>query len=172
MTLSQLIVYISLHFSDTLNQDPRFSESEFQAFLKSESGKAEEWAQDFESLQGRPFILCECCHQTSQHCQHVGTASGTQKLAGQDQWVEEFVDMTDQDVEAAYKSDFWSNLEDQWKSMDKEEHPWLDDFEQVCDFKQIQLFVYKIQLFVYHIQLFTYTVQLIVYIFYVVFFSV
>ena len=137
MTLSQLIVYISLHFSDTLNQDPRFSESEFQAFLKSESGKAEEWAQDFESLQGRPFILCECCHQTSQHCQHVGTASGTQKLAGQDQWVEEFVDMTDQDVEAAYKSDFWSNLEDQWKSMDKEEHPWLDDFEQVCDFKQI-----------------------------------
>ena len=39
--------------------------------------------------------------------------------------------MTDQDVEAAYKSDFWANLEDQWKAMDKEEHPWVDDFEQV-----------------------------------------
>ena len=149
MIIIQLFIYTlsadCLHFfffSDTLNQDPRFSESEFKAFLKSESGKAEEWSEDFETLQGTNFILCECCHQTSQHCQNVqtiGTASGTQKLAGQDQWVEEFVDMTDQDVEAAYKSDFWANLEDQWKAMDKEEHPWVDDFEQVCDV--IQLFV-------------------------------
>ena len=51
--------------------------------------------------------------------------------------------MTDQDVEAAYKSDFWSNLEDQWKSMDKEEHPWLDDFEQVCDSRTFNVFQSK-----------------------------
>ena len=52
--------------------------------------------------------------------------------ATKEDWVEEFVDVTDEDVQAAYKSDFWSNLENEWKAMDKEEHPWTDDYEQVC----------------------------------------
>ena len=92
--------------------------------MKSESSKAEDWAQEFQGT----FIYCECYQQTSYTI--LGGAVTTSPQNQQDQWVEEFVDMTDQDVEATYQSDFWSNLEDQWKQLDKEEHPWVDDFDQ------------------------------------------
>ena len=56
------------------------------------------------------------------------------------EWVEEFQDITDEDVEATFsrQHDFWNKLEDEWKDMaekNKEtgEHPWLDDFEEVCN---------------------------------------
>ena len=60
-------------------------------------------------------------------------------VAPEAEWVEEFQDITDEDVEATFsrQHDFWNKLEDEWKDMaekNKEtgEHPWLDDFEEVC----------------------------------------
>ena len=59
-------------------------------------------------------------------------------IAPDAEWVEEFVDITDEDVEATFskQQDFWSKMENEWKEMaekNKEtgEHPWLDDFEEV-----------------------------------------
>ena len=57
----------------------------------------------------------------------------------QSDWVEEFVDITDADVEATFQSQqrqFWQQLEDEWRDMAQQnketgEHPWLDDFEEV-----------------------------------------
>ena len=61
-------------------------------------------------------------------------------------WVEEFVDITDEDVEATFnqQQDFWSKMENEWKEMaekNKEtgEHPWLDDFEEVWSLTSIML---------------------------------
>ena len=53
-----------------------------------------------------------------------------------DQWVEEFVDVTDSDVQAFedqhQQEDFWSKLENQWKEMaETKEHPWLEEYEEV-----------------------------------------
>ena len=60
-------------------------------------------------------------------------------VAPEAEWVEEFQDITDEDVEATFsrQHDFWNKLEEEWKDMaekNKEtgEHPWLDDFEEVC----------------------------------------
>ena len=62
-------------------------------------------------------------------------------VAPEAEWVEEFQDITDEDVEATFsrQHDFWNKLEDEWKEMaerNKEtgEHPWLDDFEEVCKY--------------------------------------
>ena len=57
----------------------------------------------------------------------------------QSDWVEEFVDITDEDVEATFQNQqrqFWQQLEDEWRDMAQQnketgEHPWLDDFEEV-----------------------------------------
>ena len=52
-----------------------------------------------------------------------------------DEWVEEFVDVTDSDVNAFeqhQQEDFWSKLENQWKEMaETKEHPWLEEYEEV-----------------------------------------
>jgi len=62
-------------------------------------------------------------------------------VAPEAEWVEEFQDITDEDVEANFsrQHDFWNKLENEWKDMaekNKEtgEHPWLDDFEEVCKY--------------------------------------
>ena len=62
-------------------------------------------------------------------------------VASEAEWVEEFQDITDEDVEATFsrQHDFWNKLEDEWREMaekNKEtgEHPWLDDFEEVCKY--------------------------------------
>ena len=62
-------------------------------------------------------------------------------VAPEAEWVEEFQDITDEDVEATFsrQHDFWNKLENEWKDMaekNKEtgEHPWLDDFEEVCKY--------------------------------------
>ena len=65
-------------------------------------------------------------------------------VAPEAEWVEEFQDITDEDVEATFsrQHDFWNKLEDEWKEMaerNKEtgEHPWLDDFEEVCKVENV-----------------------------------
>ncbi len=60
----------------------------------------------------------------------------------QDEWVDQFVDITDQDFEQitaneANQREFWQKLESEWDSMSKEnqetgEHPWLDEYDEVC----------------------------------------
>ena len=67
-------------------------------------------------------------------------------VAPEAEWVEEFQDITDEDVEATFsrQHDFWNKLEEEWKDMaekNKEtgEHPWLDDFEEVCKYVLLYL---------------------------------
>ena len=52
-----------------------------------------------------------------------------------DQWVEEFVDVTEDDVSAFERQqDFWTKLENQWREMaETNEHPWLEDYGEVND---------------------------------------
>ena len=66
-------------------------------------------------------------------------AGTTTPWAQSDQWVEEFVDVTDADVSAIEEQqDFWSKLENQWKEMaETKEHPWLDDYDEVSTVTQI-----------------------------------
>ena len=59
-----------------------------------------------------------------------------------DQWVEEFVDVTEDDVSAfEQQQDFWTKLENQWREMaETNEHPWLEDYDEVNDtFKRSQI---------------------------------
>ena len=75
------MIYILL-LSETLNEDPRFSESEFKSFVKDLGNSDEKWSEEFlgskdgdfvgldggatiSSKKGR--IICEC-HGTKSEC--------------------------------------------------------------------------------------------------------
>ena len=115
-------------FADALDQDSRFSESEFKSFVKTmgqeEDASSEKWSQDFLGQKG---ITCEC------HCQPLEANISEQNgFIAADDWVEEFVDVTDQDVAFQGQQDFWTKLESDWKELKETgEHPWLADFEEV-----------------------------------------
>ena len=62
-----------------------------------------------------------------------------------DQWVEEFVDVTEDDVSAfEQQQDFWTKLENQWREMaETNEHPWLEDYDEVNDTLLIPTFYFR-----------------------------
>jgi len=125
---------------DTLNEDPRFSESEFKSFVKGLGNQEEKWSEEFlnGSASGE-FTGFD-----------GGSAQTSAKKAPEAEWVEEFQDITDEDVEATFsrQHDFWNKLEDEWKDMaekNKEtgEHPWLDDFEEANGFAQYEKYTFQ-----------------------------
>ncbi len=69
----------------------------------------------------------------------------------EDQWAEEFADLTDSDLENIWRTgtdsgrakkqeteeEFWDKLENEWKEMaTSSEHPWLGDFEDQHKFEE------------------------------------
>lgn len=97
---------------ETLDQDSRFSESEFKAFVHDDPLAAnQKWAaQEFTAKE--------------------------KLMTFSEEWVDEFVDITDADVTGLEnpQNNFWANLEQEWQSMAEQnkltgQHPWLDDYE-------------------------------------------
>jgi len=126
---------------ETLNEDPRFSESEFKSFVKDLGNTGEKWTEEFLSSKDGDFVSSD-----------AGGATITSKKATDADWVEEFVDITDEDVEANFnrQQDFWTKMENEWKEMaekNKEtgEHPWLDDFEEVHGFAQYEKYTFQVE---------------------------
>lgn len=91
----------------------------------------EKWAQEFRSTNGSCDIICEC--------QKVSCSIGNEVVhkTSSKEWVDEFVDITDSDVDAfEHQQNFWAKLEKEWQNMAEQnkltgQHPWLDDYEEV-----------------------------------------